>query len=95
MECKGFEVDKSWEDSFKYIEADATEELHTLAKHMSNPQPNGHGLVLPESEELQPLLNEFKTKLDNNESVKEVGARLMQEMDVIIDACDGFHAKAK
>ena len=92
---KGFEVDKSWEDSFKYIEADATEELHTLAKHMSNPQPNGHGLVLPESEELQPLLNEFKTKLDNNESVKEVGVRLMQEMDVIIDACDGFHAKSK
>lgn len=92
---KGFQVDKSWVDSFSYIDIDAAEELHTLAKHMSNPQPNGHGLVLPESEELQPLLEEFKTKLDSNESVKEVGARLMQEMDVIIKACDGFHAKSK
>ena len=45
-----FDDDQSWEDSFAYIDADASEELHTLAKHMSNPQPNGHGLVLAESE---------------------------------------------
>lgn len=92
---KGFEVDQSWADSFKYIEPNASEELHTLAKHMSNPEPNGHGLVLPESEELQPLLNDFKTKLDNGESVQEVGTQLLGEMDVIINACDGFHAKSK
>lgn len=92
---KGFQVDQSWEDSFKYIEPNATEELHTLAKHMSNPEPNGHGLVLPESEELQPLLNDFKTKLDNGESVQEVGTQLLGEMDVIINACDGFHEKSQ
>lgn len=89
-----FDDDTSWADSFKYIEPNATEELHTLAKHMSNPQPNGHGLVLAESEELQPLLEEFETALQGGESVQEVGQRVIAEMDVIINACDGFHAKS-
>ena len=66
---KSFNDDQSWADSFKYIDQEASEELHTLAKHMSNPQPNGHGLVLAESEELQPLINEFKTKLANGDSI--------------------------
>ena len=43
---KAFDDDQSWADSFKYIEPDAAEALYTLAKHMSNPQPNNHGLVL-------------------------------------------------
>ena len=38
----GFNMDKSWADSFAYIDENASEELHTLAKHMSNPEPNGH-----------------------------------------------------
>lgn len=92
---KAFDDDQSWLDSFKYIDADASEELHTLAKHMSNPEPNGHGLVLKESEELQPLINEFKTKLNNSESINEVGAQLIKEMDVIIAACDGIHTNSK
>ena len=62
---------------------------------MSNPQPNGHGLVLAESEELQPLINEFKNKLVNNESIIEIGNQLINEMNIIIDACDGFHANSK
>ena len=92
---KAFDDDKSWADSFAYIDADATEELHTLAKHMSNPEPNGHGLVLAESEELQPLINEFKTALANGTSLAEVGAQLIDEMDVIIKACDDFNTKSK
>lgn len=92
---KDFDDDQSWADSFDYIDADASEELHTLAKHISNPQPNGHGLILEESEELQPLITEFKTALANGESITETGTTLAAEMDVIIDACDGFHAKSK
>lgn len=92
---KSFNDDQSWADSFKYIDQEASEELHTLAKHMSNPQPNGHGLVLAESEELQPLINEFKTKLANGDSIIESGKQLIAEMNVIIDACDGFHANSK
>ena len=71
-------------EEFKYIDKEANKELHTLAKHMSNPQPNGHGLVLAESEELQPLINEFKNKLVNNESIIEIGNQLINEMNIII-----------
>ena len=92
---KGFDVDKSWEDSFEYIEPDAAEELHTLAKHMSNPQPNGHGLVLEESKELQPLIDLFKQALQGNGSVEETGNQLILEMNIIIDACENFHIKSK
>lgn len=88
---KDFDDDQSWADSFKYIDQEAAMELHTLAKHMSNPEPNGHGLVLAESEELQPLINTFQQKLASGASIKETGTQLMAEMDVIIDACIQFH----
>ncbi len=91
---KSFDDDKSWADSFKYIDENAAKELHTLAKHMSNPQPNGHGLVLAESEELQSLINEFKTKLKNKEDMSDVAKRLLSELEIIIKACDDFHAKS-
>ena len=92
---KAFNDDQSWADSFAYIEPDATEELHTLAKHMSNPEPNGHALVLAESEELQPLIAEFEEALASGESLVEIGGQLVAEMDVIINACDDFNAKSK
>ncbi len=92
---KDFNEDQSWADSFPYIDADAAEELHTLAKHMSNPQPNGHGLILAESEELQPLITEFKANLASGKSIAETGAQLAAEMDVIIEACTAFHEKSK
>ncbi|GAA0107848.1 MULTISPECIES: beta-N-acetylglucosaminidase domain-containing protein [Clostridium] len=87
---KGFDDDKSWEDSFKYIDSDASEALHTIAKHTSDPAPNGHGLVLEESEEIKPLLDEFKTKLSSGESLIEVGTKLVNEMNIIIEASDEF-----
>lgn len=92
---KDFNDDQSWADSFKYIDNEASEELHTLAKHMSNPEPNGHGLVLAESEELQPLINEFKSKLAKGESIIEIGNQLINEMEIIIKACDDFQANSK
>ena len=65
---KAFDDDQSWADSFKYIDSDASEELHTLAKHMSNPQPNNHGLVLAESEELQPIVDAFKQAWESQDA---------------------------
>ena len=87
---KGFNEDKSWKDSFKYVDSDASEALHTIAKHTSDPAPNGHGLVLGESEEIKPLLDEFTNKLKAKESVTETGAKLLNEMDTIIKACNEF-----
>ncbi len=92
---KAFDDDQSWIDSFKYIDEDASEALHTLAKHMSNPQPNGHGLVLAESEELQPLLNEFNSALANGSDLTEVSKKLIKELTIIAEACDEFHSLSK
>lgn len=91
----GFDDDKSWEDSFKYIDADASEALYTIAKHTSDPAPNGHGLVLDESEEIKPLLDSFMNKLNAKESISEIGRQLVNEMDKIIEACDKFVKTSK
>ena len=90
----GFDMEKSWVDSFPYIDENASEELHTLAKHMSNPEPNGHGLVLPESEEIQQLIHTYKTQLAAGKVDDAVTAQLIAEMTKIIEACDGFQAKS-
>lgn len=92
---KAFDDDKSWEDSFKYVDAQASEALHTLSKHMSNPQPNGHGLVLAESEELQPLINKINTQLTAGKLVDADAKQMIAEMQTIIDACKEFHAQSK
>ena len=90
-----FNADKSWEDSFPYVDADAAESLHTLAKHMSDPAPNGHGLTLAESEELKPLLDEFMTAYEAGNLEKEKARNLIKEFEVIIKACADFHALSK
>lgn len=92
---KGFKPDKSWKDSFKYVDAQASEALHTLSKHMSNPQPNGHGLILAESEELQPLINKINTQLTAGKLVDADAKQMIAEMQTIIDASKEFHAQSK
>lgn len=92
---KAFDDDKSWKDSFEYVDAQASEALHTLAKHMSNPQPNGHGLVLAESEELQPLINKINQQLTAGKLVDADAKQMIAEMQTIIDACKEFHAQSK
>lgn len=91
---KGFNDDQSWKDSFQYIDGNAAAELYTLAKHMSDPSPNGHGLVLEESEELKPLLENYETKLEAGTLTEEELTGLMAEFQGIAEACDGFHEKS-
>lgn len=94
---KAFDDDQSWADSFKYIDSDAGEELHTLAKHMSNPQPNNHGLVLAESEELQPIVDAFKQAWESQDAaeIAAQGEVLKAELQEIADAADGFMARSQ
>lgn len=91
----GFDMDKSWEDSFKYIEPDATEELHTFAKHMSDPAPSWHGLTLEESEELRPIIQDFTKKLFRKESIIEDSKTVLAEYQEILDATNNFAQKSK
>ena len=90
-----FDVDKSWKDSFKYIDKDASEELYTFAKHMSDPAPNWHGLALEESEELRPVIEEFTRKLWNRESIKESSKAVIAEYEAIIEDTNSFFEKSK
>lgn len=91
----GFDMDKSWEDSFKYIEPDATEELYTFAKHMSDPAPTWHGLTLEESEELRPIIQNFTKKLFRKESIVEDSKTVLAEYQEILDATNNFAQKSK
>ena len=91
---KAFDEDKSWNDSFDYIDPQASEELHTLAKHMSDPSPNGHGMVLEESEELAPLLADFNAKSAAGSLTDADYEALIAEFEAISDAVDGFYAKS-
>ncbi|WP_327445043.1 beta-N-acetylglucosaminidase domain-containing protein [Clostridium tarantellae] len=90
-----FDMDKSWEDSFKYVEPDATEELYTFAKHMSDPAPNWHGLSLEESEELRPTIEKFIRKLWNKESIIEYSEEVLDEYEEILEATNTFAKKSK
>ncbi|WP_289710185.1 beta-N-acetylglucosaminidase domain-containing protein [Peribacillus butanolivorans] len=91
----GFDMDKSWADSFKYIEPDAAEELHTFAKHMSDPTPNWHGLALEESEELAPYIEDFTKKLFAGKSIVKDSKFLLKEYRKIVDATNSFAQKSK
>ncbi|MBM7599181.1 hypothetical protein JOC34_001549 [Virgibacillus halotolerans] len=88
-----FDAQKSWDDSFKYIEPDAAEELHELAKHMSDADPDG--LKLSESENIKELLDSVTEKLNNDESLKDISPEAIAEFQKIVDAADGFLTKTK
>ncbi|TDL73650.1 hypothetical protein E2R56_12175 [Rhodococcus qingshengii] len=88
-----FDAQKSWEDSFNYIEPDASEEFHTLAKHMSDADPNG--LKLSESEDIKSLLDSITTKVNNAESLKDEAPEAIVQLQIIADAANEFLAKTK
>ncbi|GHI00440.1 beta-N-acetylhexosaminidase family protein [Neobacillus kokaensis] len=90
---QNFDAGKSWEDSFKYIEPDAAEELHIVAKHMSDAHPNG--IKLSESEEIGSLLDSLTLKVNNGESLKDIAPEAACELQKIADAADGFLRKTK
>ncbi|MFZ7946929.1 MULTISPECIES: beta-N-acetylglucosaminidase domain-containing protein [Bacillaceae] len=90
---EAFHAQKSWEDSMKYFEPEAAEEFYTIAKHMSDADPNG--LKLSESEEIKPLLDSITSKVNNGESLKDAAPKAMAELQKIADAADGFLAKTK
>lgn len=90
-----FNVDKSWQDSFKYIDEGAPEALYEFAKHNSDPSPNTHGLVLQESEELKPYLDAFNTALSGGDAaqIREKGDAVVAEFEKIVAAVKEYREK--
>lgn len=88
-----FNDQKSWEDSFKYIEPDATEELYVLAKHMSDAHP--HGIRLSESEDMKALINDMTDKINNGVSIKDNADEIISELINIATKAEEFLTKTK
>ena len=89
-----FDMDQSWLDSFDYIAPEVAEQFNTIAYHMSDPSPSGHGLVLEESENLKDQLAEFMTRIAQNQSIGAgtVGEDLLREFINIRDSIAYFRA---
>ena len=87
-----FDDDKSWQDSFKYVDDGAPDALYEFAKHNSDPSPNTHGLVLQESEELKPFLDAFNAALTSGDvaQIKEKGDAVVAEFEKIIAAVNEY-----
>lgn len=88
-----FNDDKSWEDSFKYINPEVVEEFHTIASHLSDPSPSNRNLVLEESEYIKEDLELFLNNYNSGEEISEVGSRLIYEFDKILEAIVVFNSE--
>lgn len=86
---------QSWADSFQFVDPEAAEALHTLAKHMSDPSPNSHAMNCGESEELKDQLTEFLNAYTSGGQVAGLADGLIREFETIIKACDDFAAQSR
>ncbi len=90
-----FNKEQSWFDSFKYISPEVASEYNIIAHHMSDPSPNGRGVVFDETENLKAKLETFLSTYSSGASVSGIGSELIGEFDQIVTAIQGFKVKNK
>ncbi|GAB6990355.1 beta-N-acetylglucosaminidase domain-containing protein [Paenibacillus pini] len=90
-----FNQDNSWLNSFKYVAPEAATELNTIAYHLSDPSPSGHGLVVGESENIRPDLEDFLSKYAGGQPLQGSGNKLIADFDQILSAIDSFKLKSQ
>ena len=81
-----FDVDSSWQASFKYVDSDIAEELAVLAANMSYPKDGvSHTTCLAweESEYLADEINAILEKVKAGESIAEEAAALIPKLEEI------------
>ncbi|MDQ6422168.1 beta-N-acetylglucosaminidase domain-containing protein [Paenibacillus sp. LHD-117] len=88
-----FDNGQSWRDSFKYIEEEVAEEYNTIAYHMSDPSPNGRGVVFDESENVKAQLEAFLSAYNSGASIQAAGNELIAQFNHILEAIQGFRTK--
>ncbi|MEC0089688.1 beta-N-acetylglucosaminidase domain-containing protein [Paenibacillus macquariensis] len=89
-----FNSDESWKNSFDYIAPEVASELNTIAYHLSDPSPSGHGLVVGESENVKAELERFMSQFSNKQPVAETGNTLISDFDEILQAIKSFKEKS-
>lgn len=90
-----FNSDESWQNSFDYVAPEAASELNTIAYHLSDPSPSGHGLQVGESENVKAELEQFLSRFANEQSVEAVGQTLITEFDHVLQAIEKFKEKSQ
>ncbi|MFX3635384.1 MAG: beta-N-acetylglucosaminidase domain-containing protein [Candidatus Pristimantibacillus sp.] len=85
-----FNADESWLNSFDYIAPEVASELNTIAYHLSDPSPSGHGLVVGESENIKVLLEQFLTQFTAEQSLTSTGNQLIAKFDEVLNAIASF-----
>lgn len=90
-----FNQDQSWLDSFKYAAPEVASELNTIAYHLSDPSPSGHGLQVGESENIRAELEQFLSNYSAGQPVEATANTLLQEFDSILSAIDSFKTNSK
>ena len=92
-----FDADKSWNDSFEYVEPNAAKDLRNIAEHLQDVSPSGHGLVLEESQNIEALINEYKNALKSNDkqALNKATESLIKEYDGILSSIDSLRTKSK
>ncbi len=88
---KDFDCQKSWADCFQYIDSGASDSLHELCKHMTNPSPGGI-TGMGESVELTPYITAFTNAYNNGNGTdyEEEANALITQMQKIVDAANDF-----
>lgn len=86
-----FDSETSWEDSFQYIDSGASESLHELCKHLTNPDPGGI-TGMAESKEIAPYVNAFRSAYSSGNDLTETGNALVEQFQKIVDAANDFQA---
>ncbi|OAB46850.1 beta-N-acetylglucosaminidase domain-containing protein [Paenibacillus antarcticus] len=89
-----FNSDESWLNSFDYIAPEVASELNTIAYHLSDPSPSGHGLVVGESENVKVELESFMSQFTNKQPVADTGNTLITDFDEILQAIKSFKEKS-
>lgn len=87
---ESFDYEKSWMDSFKFIEPETSQYLQEISTHMSNAD-NGGIEGLEESKELKELFDNLVFKINDNSSQYEYFAReLIERFEKIMLSIENF-----
>ncbi|MGL5381642.1 beta-N-acetylglucosaminidase domain-containing protein [Clostridium sp.] len=93
-----FNVDASWDASFKNTDSSVEEELRILARHMSYPRDGVYhqtGLAWEESEDLKEPIDALKAKLEANEDATIEAKDLKLKLEEILNAANSLMEKAE
>lgn len=86
---KKFDVNKSYKDSFKYIEENETESFYAIAQHLTNTSKY-EGSYFDESWDLNRLINNYDIERKQGKNVTARLDALIKYYDDLIDHCQSF-----